>query len=817
MRSNRYPTKVIARSISALIGSAVLLFLGSGSHPACWLTWVAPLPVLLISDRVGCFSAFAIAIASWFVGSLNLWDHFHHVLEFSPVKTLIIIFIPACVFGTAVVIYRFLVRRGALWQAVLAVPAVWVLYEYLGSFAETQGVFANIGYTQMGCILTMRLASALSIWGLSYCLLLFPSAAAALLSQHGDKVRLLKGLVVVGCVFLAAIAAHLVWRFQTSASANSPESRYYRRIFDRTVVMIPMRDGIRLYTEIYKPKEAGEPVPFLIERTPYSLDSDATHYTPNLANFRDMFADKYIFVFQEIRGRYSSEGHFVMFRPPRDAAIPNSTDEATDAYDTIDWLIRHIPNNNGRVGLVGASYNGWLSTMALLDPHPALRAISEQASPADQFLGDDFHRNGAFRLSYGFEYPVALETSKKSLSFPADKRDMYSWYLALGPLSSINALYVHRRVPTWNNFIEHPNYDQFWKARSFHQYLSDKKLAIPLLNVAGWWDPENFYGPLRIYEDLLAHDADDKDYLVVGPWDHVGWNQILGTKLGPLDFGTDTGAFFRESIEAPWFAYWLHDKGTLPQAHATIFETGSNKWRSYDEWPPSPGTAQRKLYFRGHGELSFDPPSEGGDACDSYISDPAKPVPYRRRPIEETYATGSHWATWLLEDQSFVEGRPDTLTWATPPLTENLLLSGDTIARLFASTTGTDSDWVVKLIDAYPGNYSDNPKLSHFELIISDEVFRGRFRESFEKPEAIMPDQIAQYTINLHTNDHVFLKGHRMMVQVQSTWFPLIDRNPQKFVPNIFLAAPADYQKAVQKIYRSDQYPSSIEISVGRP
>lgn len=817
MRTNRYPTKVMAESISALIGSAALLFLGTGPHPVCWLTWVAPLPVLLISYRVSVSSAFAIAMASWFVGSLNLWDHFHHALEFSLAKTLIIIFIPSCVFGTAVVTYRFLMRRGALWQAVLAVPAVWVLYEYLISVADTQRMFSNIAYTQMGCILTMRLASALSIWGLSFCLFLFPSAAAALLSKQGDKVRLLKSLVVVGCVFLAAIAAHLVWRSRTTASAKGPELQYYRQIFDRTVVMIPMRDGIRLYTEIYKPKQGGQSLPFLIERTNYTLDSDATHYTPNLADFSDMFADRYIFVFQEIRGRYSSEGQFVMFRTPRNPTIPNATDEASDAYDTIDWLIRNIPNNNGRVGLVGASYSGWLSTMALLDPHPALRAISEQASPADQFLGDDFHRNGAFRLSYGFEYSVGLEASRKSFSFPADMRDMYSWYLALGSLSSINALYAHYRMPTWNDFIEHPNYDQFWKARSFHQYLSDKKLAIPLLNVAGWWDPENLYGPLKIYEDLLAHDSDRRDYLVIGPWNHVGWNKTVGTGLGPLDFGSDTGAFFRESIEAPWFAYWLHDKGTLPLAHVTVFETGPNKWRSYEQWPPSTGTTQRKLYFRGHGELSFDPPSEGGDACDSYISDPAKPVPYRRRPIEETYATGSHWATWLLEDQSFVEGRPDTLTWATPPLTENLLLSGDTVAHLFASTTGTDSDWVVKLIDVYPGNYPGNPKLSHFELIISDEVLRGRFRESFERPAAITPDQVTQYTVDLHTNNHVFLEGHRIMVQVQSTWFPLIDRNPQQFVPNIFLAAPADYQKTVQKIYRSDQYPSSIDISVGTP
>lgn len=817
MQSNRHSTKVMARSVGALIGSSALLFYGTGPHPVCWLTWLAPLPVLLAADRVEGSYAFAIAMASWLLGCLNLWDYFRHALQFSLLKTVIIIFIPSCVFGTAVVLYRLLMHRGANWQAVLAFPVVWVTYEYVISVVVSQRMFSNLGYTQMGCMLTMRLSSAISIWGLSFCLFLFSSATAALLSEYGDKLNLLKGLAVIGCVFITALAVHLLRRSQTSTSTNGPESQSYLQLFNRTVAMIPMRDGIRLYTEIYQPKEVGESLPFLLERTNYTLDSDATHYTPNLSDFRDMFADKYIFVFQEIRGRYSSEGHFEMFRPPRKPSIPNATDEATDAYDTVDWLLKNIPNNNGRVGLVGASYSGWLSTMALLEPHPALRAVSEQASPADQFLGDDFHRNGAFRLSYGFEYSVSLESSRKSFSFPSDKRDMYDWYLALGPLSSVNPLYVHYELPTWNNFVEHPNYDQFWIARSFHTYLSDKKLAVPLLNVAGWWDPENFYGPLKIYEDLLTRDTDHNDYLVVGPWNHVGWNKKLGTKLGPLDFGTDTGAFFRKNIDAPWFAHWLHDKGTLPQAHAIIFETGSNKWKSYEQWPPPTKTVPRNLYFRGDGQLSFEPPSETGSACDSYISDPPNPIPYRHRPIEETYATGSGWATWLLEDQRFVGGRRDVLTWATLPLAEDLTVTGDSVAHLFASTSGSDSDWVVKLIDAYPVGNPENPKLSGYELIISDDVFRGRFRESFERPKAIVPGEVTQYKIDLHTNDHLFLKGHRIMVQLQSTWFPLIDRNPQKFVPNIFLATPADYQKAVQKVYRSDRYPSSIDIPVAMP
>lgn len=801
-------------AVCALLASSTLLFFGTGPHPICWLTWFAPLPVLLIAAHSPALPTFGIASLSWFIGGLNMW-HYFRGLGIPTGSAIMILLLPSCIFGAIVLMHGQFILRRQLWQAALVVPTLWVFYEYLFSAVVSHRTFGNLGYTQMDCLLVLRLASAVGIWGVSFCVLLLPASAAALLSTRGSKMQLLKALSVVGGAFLIAGTIHLVSRSHANKLATNRDIPDYRQIFDRNTAMIPMRDGVRLYTEIYTPKNGlMQPMPFLMERTAYTLEGDATHYTTNLADFAEMFADRYIFVFQEIRGRYSSEGQFVLFRPPRDSSDQDATDEATDTYDTIDWLLQNIPNNNGRAGLVGISYSGWLATMALLEPHPALKAISEQASPADQLLGDDFHHNGAFRLSYGFECTATMEPSRTSFTFPFDKRDMFDWYLALGPLSNINALYVHDKLPTWNNFFAHPNYDEFWKKRAFHRYLSELKPVVPILNVAGWWDPEDFYGPVTIYENLEANELDHRNYLVIGPWNHAGWMRTHGTKLSVVDLGSDTGAFFRQKIEAPWFAYWLHDTGAPPVKEATIFETGSNQWKSYEVWPPRSGITRSKLYLRANSHLSFDPSPERENAFDSYVSDPANPVPYRQRPVEVTYATDSRWHTWLLQDQRFLQNRPDTLTWVTDPLTKDLTVSGDIVAHLFASTTGTDSDWIVKLIDVYPDKYPQDPDLEGYELIVSDEVLRGRFHESFEDPKPLVPNQVTHFTIDLHTNDHTFLKRHRILVQVQSSWFPLIDRNPQKYVPNIFLATAADYQKATQRIYHSQQYPSNVEIPI---
>ncbi len=584
--------------------------------------------------------------------------------------------------------------------------------------------------------------------------------------------------------------------------------------FDKTEAMIPTRDGVRLHTLIYAPKDSREPLPFIMLRTPYGIDGRAAGAFNNY--FKDLVAEGYIFVFQDIRGRFKSEGQFVMQRALREKGDQKAIDESTDAYDTIEWLLKNVPNNNGRVGMLGVSYDGWLTVMAMLGPHPALKAVSPQASPADMYLGDDFHHNGAFRLSYGFEYAAMMETSKVSDQFTFDLYDTYEWYLKLGPLSKVNEKYLNGKIPSWNDFVEHPNYDQFWQRQAFPRQTGEVK--VPTLNVAGWWDQEDFYGPLRIYKTLEKNDPRHLNYLVAGPWNHGGWGGGEGKKLGRVDFESATGQYFREKIQAPFFAHYLKDKGKLEQPEALTFETGSNAWMSYDQWPPRQAK-ERNLYFHRGGKLSFEAPTaEGEREFDSYVSDPAHPVPYRPRPIEPTYFPGgSGWYTWLLEDQRFAHMRPDVLSWETEPLAEDVVVSGDITAHLFASTSGSDSDWIAKLIDVYPEQYAKDPKMGGYQLMIANDVMRGRFRKSFEKPEAITPGQVNEYVIDLHGNAHRFLKGHKIMVQVQSTWFPVIDRNPQKFVENIFKAKESDYQPATQRVFRSKRFASHVAIPILAP
>ena len=586
--------------------------------------------------------------------------------------------------------------------------------------------------------------------------------------------------------------------------------------FEKMNVMIEMRDGTRLNTNIFIPKDNRERLPMILERTPYQVPESSRPFAEG--KFKALAADGYIFVFQDIRGRYKSEGQFVMQRAPvsllSDGKDPKVVDEVTDAYDTVDWLIKNVPNNNGRVGITGISYPGWTAAMASLDPHPALKASSPQASPADMYLGDDFHHNGAFRLSYGFEFATMMETNKESYRFSFDKYDTYEWYLKLGALSNVNEKYLHGKIPTWNDFVEHPNYDDFWQKQAMAGYL--KSVKVPMLTVAGWWDQEDFYGPLKIYNTLEKHDAARRNFFVAGPWNHGGWARQDGSSLGNIKFESNTSQYYREQIEAPWFAYWLKDKGQLNITEAVTFRTGSNAWQRYDQWPPVNLTISKNLYFQKNGKLSFDPPAENADAYDSYVSDPANPVPYRPRPVEPTYfPLGSGWRAWLVEDQRFAHQRPDVLSWETDPLAEDVVLTGEVIAKLFASTTGSDSDWIVKLIDVYAENYPKEPKMGGYQLMVANDVFRGRFRKSFEKPEPVKPNQVEEYSIDLHQIDHCFRKGHKIMVQVQTTWFPVIDRNPQKYVPNIFKARDEDYIKATQRIYRSKINPSHLKVAVG--
>jgi putative CocE/NonD family hydrolase len=610
-------------------------------------------------------------------------------------------------------------------------------------------------------------------------------------------------------VSLALTGLLFVPRFRAAPQRQRPD---LHALFDKSEVMIPMRDGVKLHTEFYTPKDARAPLPILFNRTPYGISSPDKGISSMIYRYADLVPEGYIFAFQDIRGRYGSEGKFVMLRPLHDPNDSKGVDETTDTYDTIDWLVKNVPNNNGRVGLDGISYDGFLVTMGMIHPHPALKAASEQACMGDTWLGDDFFHNGAFRLSYAFEYTALLESSNENFSFAFDRFDVYDFYLRLGALSNANAKYFHGKLPTWNEFVAHASYDDFWKHHAVAYGL--KEPSVPNLNVAGWWDQEDFYGPMATYARLEKSDSKHLNYLAAGPWNHGGWGGGPGKSLGEIPFGSDTSVYFRQQIEAPWFAYWLKDKGSLPLKEALLFQTGSNNWVQFDSWPPR--EAQTKnLYFRESGKLSFDAPqTDSADASDTYVSDPAHPVPYRHRPIDMTYPEDhpGSWYTWLVEDQRFVDERPDVLTWQTEDLAEDITLAGQVTARLFASTTGSDSDWIVKLIDVYPQKYADDWKLSGYELMISDEIFRGRYHHSFEKPEALKPGEVTPFTIDLHTADHVFKKGHRIMVQVQSTWFPVYDRNPQKFVPNIFEARESDYQKATQRIYRSKRFPSSVEI-----
>jgi hypothetical protein len=605
-----------------------------------------------------------------------------------------------------------------------------------------------------------------------------------------------------------AVASILLLALVSSPSARTPQATAADG-FSVSDGMIRMRDGVRLHVKIFTPKDQRDPLPIIMKRTPYGVEGSAGNFNSYLKALAD---EGYIFVFEDIRGKYGSEGSFVMQRPPRNPADAKAIDEGTDTYDTIDWLLKNVPRNNGRVGMLGISYDGWTTIMGAIEPHPALKAISPQASPADMWLGDDFHHNGAFRLSYGFEYAAMMESGKDVQQFSFDRYDTFDWYLSLGPLSNVNRTYLHERIPTWNDYVNHPDYDEFWKRQTMIPTIRDVK--VPTLNVAGWWDQEDFYGPVRIYEELEKYDTKHMNYLVVGPWNHGGWSRGTGETLGPIPFGSATAEYFRNEVQAPWFAHFLKDKGTLDLPEALTFEAGSNRWRRWDAWPAKNGIEKRALYFGADESLGFEKPTATAGS-DTFVSDPAFPVPYRQRPIQATYFPGgSKWSTWLMEDQRFVDDRADVLSWETKPLEADVSIAGDIVARLFASTTGTDADWIVKLIDVYPEQYSENWSLAGYQLMVSNEVFRGRYRKGFDKPAPIAPNAVLEYTWSLHTQNYAFKKGHRIMVQVQSTWFPLIDRNPQTYVANIFAAKPEDFKAATHRIYRTTTYPSRVEIPV---
>jgi putative CocE/NonD family hydrolase len=619
-------------------------------------------------------------------------------------------------------------------------------------------------------------------------------------------------------------------RAQGPAAADKTTS--VESVWQLQEFMVPMRDGVRLQTVVITRKDQANPLPILLRRTPYGVptqdefDKSATKNGADWmpANWKELAADGYIFVVQNLRGRFKSEGVFLMSQR-YDANDPKQANETNDAYDTIDWLVKNVPKNNGKVGIYGVSYDGLTAGLTLLHPHPALKAISEQASPVDQWMNDDDHRYGALRESYTFEYAVLEQADKNANThFDFENYDTYEWYLNLGPLSQANAKYVHGSLPAWNDAMAHPDYDQFWKKEAWVNQLHQS--TVPNLNVAGFWDQEDPWGPWQIFRHAAENDPNHTNLMVAGPWFHGEWQTPDGDRIGIVPFGGHKTALeFRQNIEATFFRYYLHGTGSKPDWAVTTFQTGSNTWRTYAEWPPKE-SKPTNLYLRADGTLSFAPGTPEGQQCRQYVSDPANPVPYRARPISPTYPE-PEWRTWEVADQRFVDHRPDVLTFESAPLDHDLVVTGPIAAVLYASSSGTDSDFVVKLIDVYPekgqtsaddsppakpNGYADS--LNGYELPIAMEVRRGRYLHHFERPEPLKANQPEPWDIPLRDHDHVFLKGHRIMVQVQSTWFPVIDRNPQKFVPSITQATAADFVPATQRVYCSPQMPSHIVLPI---
>ena len=588
--------------------------------------------------------------------------------------------------------------------------------------------------------------------------------------------------------------------------------------YKKTSAMIPMRDGIKLFTVILSPVDAQTPLPILLQRTPYgasgaNVPDDTVINVQALGTYYStMLREGYFLVFQDIRGKYKSEGTMQIHQPLIHATQKNAVDESTDTWDAIDWLVKNIKNNNGKAGILGISYPGWLALVGAVDPHPALKASSEQACMSDLFLGDDFHHNGAFRLSYGMEYTYELEHNISTDSdFPFPQFDLYDWYLKLGSLKNVNEKYFHNKIPTWNNFVEHPGYDAFWQTNSPLSYVLYPQ--VPQLHVGGYYDQEDLNGPQLMYASMEKKDSFNRNYIVLGPWNHGQWSRGRGDSLGKIAFQGNTSDWF-QALQKKWFDYWLKGIGDGRFSEATCFQTGSNLWKMYSSWPPKEATI-KKLYAAANNQCSFNEPT-GNNNYVAYTSDPAKPVPYRMPPIEATYGKGSRWRTWHVEDQRFVYSRPDVVSFTLDSLDKDLTVTGSITAHLFSSTSGTDADWIVKLIDVYPDFDPKNLAMSGYQLPVAMEVFRGRFRKSFTTPGPLTPNKPEEFVIDLHQVNHVFKKGHRLMIQVQSSWFPVIDRNPQKYVPNIFEAKESDFIKAEQRIYFSKQYPTYVELPVMR-
>ncbi len=590
--------------------------------------------------------------------------------------------------------------------------------------------------------------------------------------------------------------------------------------FVKREVMIPMRDGVKLYTVILLPKGAHN-APIVLTRTPYNASkrlarNDSPHLLSVLPLSDELFgADGYIRVFQDVRGKYKSEGEYVMTRPVRGPLNLSKADHVTDAYDTIDWLVKNVPESNGRVGMIGSSYEGFTVVMALLDPHPALKAAVPESPMVDGWMGDDWFHYGAFRQP-NFDYTFS-QTAQQGAgeSIQRDAYDDYEAFRNAGSAGNYARLHGLDQLPWAVKMMEHPNYDAFWQGQALDKLIAQHPPQVPTMWLQGLWDQEDMWGAIHCYLALKAKGQANHNYLVMGPWFHSQVNRE-GYNLGPLRWEGDTTAQFRRDILKPFFDQYLKNGPPADTPPVLIYNTGENHWDRLRSWPlacekdcPSP---LKPLYLQPDFSLGFGQPPASRDAADSYVSDPAKPVPYLPRPVR--FADSDRWRTWLVSDQRTVADRTDVLTYQSAVLTAPVRVGGAPIADLLASTTGTDADWVVKLIDVYPDEDPSQPEMGGYQLPISMDIFRGRYRQSFERPSAIPAGEAQRYRFSLPTVNHVFLPGHRIMVQIQSSWFPLYDRNPQTYVPNIFFAKPSDYVKATQSVFRSGDRASAVWLPV---
>ena len=607
--------------------------------------------------------------------------------------------------------------------------------------------------------------------------------------------------------------------FLTTSLLYSQGSEWISQHYTKKEYRITMRDGIKLFTSVYSPKDTSKDYPILMVRTPYTVSPYGEQNFPKtLGPSREFTEQGFIFVFQDVRGKFMSEGVYDNMRGYiKDKKSSKDVDESSDTYDTLDWLVKNIKHNNGKVGIWGISYPGFYAAMSLMNSHPALKAVSPQAPISDWFVGDDMHHNGALTLTMSFNFFKIFDQPRDSLTTewktiePYDSPDMYTFFMNLGTLPEINKKYFRNKLPFWNEILKHGTYDDYWKSRCNLPYFTNVKPAV--LIVGGWYDSEDLYGPLHIYRSIEEKNPNNKTYLVMGPWSHGGWARTTGESFGDFNFGDSTSATYNKNILLPFFNYYLKGEDTLNLPEVVAFRTGSNQWENYSEFPPR-NSSETKLYMHADGKLEWVKPDNSTIHYDEYLSDPDKPVPYTAKFYDsQTIYNRPH----MDEDQRFASSRPDVLVYKTDALENDVTFAGPITADLFVSTSGTDADWVVKIIDVYPDNEKDpepnreNIEYGGYQRLVRYEIMRGKFRNSYEKPEPFVPNEITEVKFSLNDIDHTFLKGHKIMVQIQSSFFPFFDRNPQKFT-DIYSAVKSDFRKAYNRVYYSGKYPSNIEF-----